>query len=489
MATKDMSIGKPIKVLYAFALPMIISVLFQQFYNIADSLIAGNFINDDGIALAAVNAAYPVTVVFIAIGNGFGVGGSVTISRIFGAKQYARTKTAIFTALLNIFVFALLFTLIGVFTCKPLLSAMNSKDLGQAVFDQSVDYLNIYIYGLTFLFVYNVVSSIFQALGNSKMPLFLLIFSTILNVIVDIIFVKYCNMGVKGLAWGTFLAQGIASVLSLVLLLINVSKLPKDNQENISQDEISTQKQEKSEPIDCPVRENTRNNTWKENPIFSLSVWSSVMLMSIPSILQNSTVSIGQLFMQSLINSFGNANLVSAYGSAFKINYIIISIFLTISNAMATFTSQNVGANHIDRAKEGLKGGLVSMIAIALVSTTIYLIFAKQLVGVFVKGKNDEIMAIGSQFLYVLSPFYIVVCIKIIFDGFIRGAGDMAGFTSATMSDLVVRVGLSYLFVKAFHLPYVWIWWSFPIGWIVGTSVSVIFYLSKRWQKTALRKL
>ncbi|MDE5911638.1 MAG: polysaccharide biosynthesis C-terminal domain-containing protein, partial [Clostridia bacterium] len=335
MATKDMSIGKPIKVLYAFALPMIISVLFQQFYNIADSLIAGNFINDNGNALAAVNAAYPVTVVFIAIGNGFGVGGSVAISRIFGAKQYSRTKTATLTALVNIFVFALIFTVIGVFTCKPLLSAMNSQDLGQDVFAQSVDYLNIYIYGLTFLFVYNVVSCIFQALGNSKTPLFLLIFSTVLNVIVDIVFVKYCNMGVKGLAWGTFLAQGIASVLSLILLLVNISKLPKDTAEKIP-DENQCQSSDESTVFYCP--KNSTKKSWKENSVFSLSIWSSIMLMALPSILQNSTVSIGQLFVQGLVNSFGNANLVAAYGSAFKINYIIISIFLTISNAMATFT-------------------------------------------------------------------------------------------------------------------------------------------------------
>ena len=307
MATKDMSVGKPIKVLYAFALPMIISVLFQQFYNIADSLIAGNFINDDGIALASVNSAYPVTVVFIAIGNGFGVGGSVVISRIFGAKQYSRTKTATLTALINIFVFAIIFTVVGIFVCKPLLLAMNSKDLGDEVFAQSVDYLNVYIYGLTFLFVYNVVSSIFQALGNSKTPLFLLIFSTVLNVIVDIIFVKYFNMGVKGLAWGTFLAQGIASVLSFALLLVNIFKLPKDiieddnTQEDASLDSAKTQ---------TP----SSKKSWKENSVFSLSTWTSIMLMSLPSILQNSNVSIGQLFVQGLVNSFVNANIVGAYG-------------------------------------------------------------------------------------------------------------------------------------------------------------------------------
>ncbi|MDE6471438.1 MAG: polysaccharide biosynthesis C-terminal domain-containing protein [Clostridia bacterium] len=491
MATKDMSVGKPIKVLYAFAVPMIISVLFQQFYNIADSLIAGNFIFDDGIALASVNSAYPVTVVFIAIGNGFGVGGGVVISRIFGAKQYSRTKTSILTALINIFVFALLFTLIGVFTCKPLLSAMNSQDLGDAVFAQSVDYLNVYIYGLTFLFVYNVVSSIFQALGNSKTPLFLLIFSTLLNVIVDIIFVKYFNMGIKGLAWGTFLAQGVASVISLILLLVNISKLPKDSQEKqVAITEIPKEQDKASTHAkDSDALKTSMKKSWKENPIFSLSIWSSIMLMSLPSILQNSTVSIGQLFVQSLVNSFSNPNLVSAYGSAFKINYIIISIFLTISNAMATFTSQNIGANHLDRAKEGLKGGLISMIVIALVSTTLYMALAKQLVGAFISQQNDEIISIGSQFLYILAPFYIVVCIKIIFDGFIRGAGDMAGFTSSTMTDLVIRVGLSYIFVKACHLSYVSIWWSWPIGWVLGTAVSVIFYLSKRWQKTSLKKL
>lgn len=491
MATKDMSVGKPVKVLFAFALPMIISVLFQQFYNIADSLIAGNFINDGGAALAAVNAAYPVTVVFIAVGNGFGIGGGIVISRIFGSKDYKRTKTANYTALFNIILFAVIFTVIGIFTCKPLLSLMNSEDLGDTVFAQSVDYLNIYIYGLTFLFLYNVVSSSFQALGNSKTPLFLLIFSTVFNIIIDIIFVKYCNMGVKGLAWGTFLAQGIASLVSLLLLLINVSKLTKRSQpESVPQtdgDVFDTAENFKKD--NHTVKNNNDNISNKKAPLFSLDIWKSIMLMSLPSILQNSTVSIGQLFVQGLVNSFGNANLVAAYGSAFKINYIIISIFLTISNAMATFTSQNIGAGRLDRAKQGLKGGLLCVVAIALFSTAVYLIFAKQLVGVFISNKNNEIIDIGSVFLYVLAPFYIVACIKIIFDGFIRGAGDMIGFTAGTMTDLILRVGLSFVFVKGFHLSYVSIWWSWPIGWTLGAIVSICFFLSKRWQKTAKKNI
>lgn len=473
---KDMSSGKPLRVLYAFAIPMIISVLFQQFYNIADSLIAGNFIHDGGGALAAVNAAYPVTVVFIAIGNGFGVGGSVVISRIFGSRNYSRTKLCISTAIINIIIFAIFFTVLGVFTSKPLLSLMNSEDLGETVFQQSVDYLNIYIYGLTFLFLYNVVSSIFQALGNSNTPLWLLIGSTIFNVIIDIIFVKYCNMGVKGLAWGTFIAQGVASLVSLLLLVLHLRKLPKEDMHD------------ENEQIEG-VKAQIHSHKFLENKAFSISIWSSIMLMAIPSILQNSTVSIGQLFVQSLINSFSSANLVAAYGSAFKINYIIISVFTTISNAIATFTSQNIGAGRMDRAKQGLKGGLLSTVIIALVSTAIYLIFARGLVSVFTSDNNEEIISIGAQFLYILAPFYVLVCVKITFDGFIRGAGDMISFTVSTMTDLIVRVGLSYLFVKACHLGYVSIWWSWPIGWALGTLASVLFYVSKRWQKTAQKKL
>ncbi|MDE7216291.1 MAG: MATE family efflux transporter [Clostridia bacterium] len=476
MATKDMSVGKPLKVLYAFAVPMIVSVLFQQFYNIADSLIAGNFISDNGGALAAVNAAYPVTVVFIAIGNGFGVGGGVVISRIFGSKNYKRVKTAVLTALINIAVFSAIFTVIGILTNKPLLSLMNSEELGESVYAQSVDYLDIYVYGLSFLFIYNVVSSIFQALGNSKTPLFLLIFSTLFNVAIDIIFVKFLDLGVKGLAWGTFVAQGIACVLSLAVLLINLNKLPKQDED--VKDGMTDDTCEKNKPRKA-----------LENSVFSISTWTSIMLLSMPSILQNSTVSIGQLFVQSLVNSFGNPNLVAGYGSAFKINYIIISVFLTISNAMATFTSQNIGAQKLERAKEGLKGGIISMIAIALFSTALYLIFAKNLVAAFTSENNPEIIDIGAKFLYILSPFYVVVCIKIIFDGFIRGAGDMAGFTTSTMTDLILRVGLSYIFVKAFNTGHEGIWWSWPVGWIVGAIVAVIFYLSKRWLKTAKKSL
>lgn len=473
---KDMSMGKPLRVLYAFAIPMIISVLFQQFYNIADSLIAGNFIFDGGGALAAVNAAYPVTVVFIAIGNGFGVGGSVVISRIFGSKNYSRTKLCISTAIINIILFAIIFTILGIFTSEPLLTLMNSQDLGETVYQQSVDYLNIYIYGLSFLFLYNVVSSIFQALGNSNTPLYLLIGSTIFNVIIDIVFVKYCNMGVKGLAWGTFIAQGLASIISLILLIVHLRKLPKEDAHLEGEDIEGVKKQVHSHKL-------------PENKYFSISIWSSIMIMALPSILQNSTVSIGQLFVQGLINSFSNANLVAAYGSAFKVNYIIISVFTTISNAMATFTSQNIGAQKLDRAKQGLKGGMLSTIVIALVSTAIYLIFARGLVSIFTIENNEEIIYIGAQFLYILAPFYIIVCIKIIFDGFIRGAGDMAGFTTSTMTDLVLRVGLSYLFVKAFKWGYVSIWWSWPIGWVLGALVSFLFYISKRWLKTSQKKL
>lgn len=473
---KDMSMGKPLRVLYAFAIPMIISVLFQQFYNIADSLIAGNFIFDGGGALAAVNAAYPVTVVFIAIGNGFGVGGSVVISRIFGSKNYSRTKLCISTAIINIILFAIIFTILGIFTSEPLLTLMNSQDLGETVYQQSVDYLNIYIYGLSFLFLYNVVSSIFQALGNSNTPLYLLIGSTIFNVIIDIVFVKYCNMGVKGLAWGTFIAQGLASIISLILLIVHLRKLPKEDAHTEGEDIEGVKKQVHSHKL-------------LENKYFSISIWSSIMIMALPSILQNSTVSIGQLFVQGLINSFSNANLVAAYGSAFKVNYIIISVFTTISNAMATFTSQNIGAQKLDRAKQGLKGGMLSTIVIALVSTAIYLIFARGLVSIFTIENNEEIISIGAQFLYILAPFYIIVCIKIIFDGFIRGAGDMAGFTTSTMTDLVLRVGLSYLFVKAFKWGYVSIWWSWPIGWVLGALVSFLFYISKRWLKTSQKKL
>lgn len=472
MAARDMSVGKPLKVLCAFAAPMIISVLFQQFYNIADSIIAGNFIPDGGDALAAVNAAYPVTVVFIAIGGGFGAGGNIVISRIFGAKNYSRAKTAIRTALINISLFSIIFTLLGILTCKPLLTLMNSRDLGENVYLQSVDYLNIYILGLSFLFIYNVVSCIFQALGNSKTPLFLLVFSTLFNVAIDIIFVKYLGLGVKGLAWGTFVAQGIASLLSLVILLISIRRLPKDEPD-----------QNQAAPMEKKLPRALENRS------FSFASWRNLMLMSIPSILQGSTVSIGQLFVQGLVNSFGSANLVAAYGSAFKINYIIISVFLTISNAMATFTSQNIGAHKLERAKQGLKSGVAAMLILAAVCSALYLSLAKNLVSLFVSDNNEEIIAIGAKFLYILSPFYVVVCIKIIFDGFIRGAGDMAGFTCSTMTDLVARVGLSFLFVKVFDTGYEGIWWSWPIGWVLGAAVSVAFFLSKRWVKTAERCL
>ena len=211
--------GKPFLALFLFALPMILSVTLQQFYNICDSMIAGKFVSSK--ALAAVSASYPITMIYLAIGAGFGVGVNIVVSRFIGENNLLHAKQTIYTSILTIVLTGLVLTIVGYFLVGKLIQLINVSD---DYYNDAVVYLKYYTLGIIFLFLYNVVTSIFQAIGNSRIPLYFLIFSTLLNIGLDIYFVTIFNMGVEGLALATFIAQMIASIVSFLVLIIYVKK-------------------------------------------------------------------------------------------------------------------------------------------------------------------------------------------------------------------------------------------------------------------------
>lgn len=477
--TKDMSIGRPLMALILFALPMVLSVSFQQLYNIADSVIAGQFLGKD--ALAAVSASYPITMIFMAVGTGLSVGCSVVTSRIYGEKDYNKLKCAVSTAFISFTVIAAAFTLVGYFSSAPLLALLNTP---AEIMKDSTDYLAVYMFGLVFIFIYNSCSAVFQALGNSKIPLFFLIFSTLFNIALDVIFIKVGGMGVWSLSLATVVAQGIACLGSLAVLWYVLTNLETAKEEAAISAAGGT-------PVKVGFGRKIAKTFRSMGAFFfgkkvyrrfGFSVFKEVMIIGIPSVVQSSTVSIGQLLLQNLVNGFGT-DVVAGYGAAMKINSFAISILATVGNALSIFVSQNLGAGKPERIRQGARAGVGMIVVLTSVFVPVIMIAARQLVSLFVDDADaQQVLQVGSLILTIITPFYFVVVFKFICDSVLKGVGAMNGFIWSTMVDLVLRVGCSYLFAYTIG-GYLGIWWSWNIGWVVGAAVSVAFYFFGRWRK------
>ena len=431
----DLTKGKTSKVILYFSLPLFISVIFQQMYSIADSVIAGRFAGE--AALASVGASYPITNIFNAIAVGCNIGCGVVISQLFGAGKYRKVKTAVYTSLISSLVISVVLTVLGILLTPKLMELINTPE---DIFSDSALYLKIYIAGFTFLFLYNIANGVFASLGNSKIPLYFLIFSSVTNVILDYVFVVYFNMGVSGVAWATFIAQGIAGVMSVLTLLYHLKSLKTD---------------EKAE-------------------IFSFEMLKQISKISIPSVLQQSFVSVGNVFIQGEINSYGSA-VIAGYSAAIKLNTFAVNSLVTFGNSVSSFTAQNVGAMQYKRIKEGFKSGAVLSIITAIVFSVVYVVFSETLIGVFMEGdKSILALTTGKQFLIIVEPFLCFIGFKVVCDGVLRGTGNMKYFMFATFADLVLRVILAFIFSHFFGA--VGIWLSWPIGWGLAVVLSFAFY-------------
>lgn len=440
---KDMTAGKPAKILFLFAMPMILGNVFQQLYNIVDSVVVGNFVGAE--ALAAVGASFPITFLFVSIAIGAGTGCSVIISQRFGAKRMSEVKTGITTALITIVGIGIVVMGLGLLINSPILNLMNTP---ANIFEDAGTYLRIYFFGIAFLFLYNVLTAIFNALGDSKTPLVFLIISSIINIGLDLLFVIKFNMGVAGVAWATLISQGISSLLSFSCLMIRLNKIQVD------------------EP----------------SPIYSLDILKSMSVIAIPSIIQQSIVSVGMLFVQTLVNGYGS-NIVAGYTAATKIDSIAMMPMINISNAMSTFTAQNIGAKKSERVRDGLKAALI-MVAVISISISIILnIWGSSFVGLFVDSvSNQAVIDVGAKYLSIVSIFYVIMGILFTCNGLLKGAGDVGFFMTTTLSNFACRVGFAYLL--SYWIGSEAIWWSIPIGWIVGGTLSSLRYRSGKWDRS-----
>lgn len=431
---KDLTVGKPESVLWKFCLPLFASIIFQQLYNIADSLVAGKFIGEN--ALAAVGNSYEITLIFIAFAFGCNIGCSVIVSQFFGAKDYKNMKTSVYTAMISTAVLCAVLMLFGVLFCGNLLKLVKTPS---AILNDSKLYLDIYIYGLPFMFFYNMATGIFSALGDSKTPFIFLAVSSVTNIFVDIIFVKAFNMGIAGVAWATFICQGISAVLAVIVVFLRLSKI----------------------------------KVLQRCPVFSFIILVKLLKIAIPSILQQSFISIGNIIIKSVINEFG-AGTIAGYSAAVKLNNLVITSFTTLANGISNFTAQNLGAGKSERIRDGFKAGLKMVWIISIPLVLLYFFAGKQLLYLFLDNPTNTAIHTGIMFLCILSPFYFVVSAKLVADGILRGAGLMSRFMITTFTDLILRVVLAIILSKQFGSTGIWCAW--PIGWSISTTLSVIFY-------------
>lgn len=430
----DLTVGHPKKTLWRFLLPMLLSVMFQQIYNIADSIIAGKFAGES--ALAAVGASYPITVIFMAFAVGSNLGASVVVSRLFGAKQIDKMKTAVTTAFIACGVLSVLLTVFGDVFCASIMRLIHTPE---DIFADGVLYLRIYVLGLTFLFFYNVCTGIFTALGDSKTPLYFLIASSITNIILDYWFVAGLGFGVAGVAWATFIAQGISAVLVMVTLIRRLASLPGQ-----------------------------RATVWFDKMI----LWQ-IAAIAVPSILQQSVLSVGNLFVQEIVNRYGSST-IAGYSAAIKLNTFAINAFMALGGCLSSYTAQNLGAKKKGRLTLGFKTGTKLSLYATIPFFVLYFFFSEQMMGLFLNKESGEAIRSGVLFLRIVTPFYFMISIKLMADGIIRGSGAMLYFVLATIPDLILRILFAYLLTPKFGSTGIWMAW--PFGWIAATVLTIIFY-------------
>ena len=439
---KDLTVGNPQTVLWKFCMPLFGSIIFQQLYNIADSLVAGKFVGEN--ALAAVGNSYEITLIFIAFAFGCNMGCSVVVSNLFGAKKYKEMKTAVYTACIFSGFVCILLMLIGILGSGMLLRLIRTPE---EVFADSKLYLDIYAWGLPFVFFYNIATGIFSALGDSKTPFYFLAVSSLSNIAVDIWFVKVFHMGVAGVAWATFLCQGISCILAMIVVFKRLAKI---------------EEKEKA-------------------PLFDLQLLKQIVVIAIPSTLQQSFISIGNIIIQSIINGFG-APVMAGYSAAVKLNNLVITSFTTLGNGISNYTAQNLGARKLDRVKQGFGVGIKLVWMLSLPLFLLYFFGGNIVLKLFMDAPTKLAMQTGITYLKILSPFYFVVSAKLVADGILRGAGMMKKFMIATFTDLILRVLLAFCFSRT-ALGATGIWCAWPIGWCVAAVLSIGFYYNGPWKR------
>ena len=442
---KDLSVGKESRLIFQFATPMLLGNMFQQLYNVVDSIIVGQYIGKE--ALAAVGSSFPIIFTLISFIIGIAIGSTVIISQYFGARDFEKVKRAIDTLYIFIFFASLFVSFLGIYFSSDIFKLIG---LPEDVIPQANSYLKIYLSGLVLFFGFNATSAILRGLGDSKTPLYFMIVATIMNIGLDFLFVVGFGWGIEGAAFATIAAQGMAFISAIIYL-------------NRTHEII--------------------NLSWRKM-VFDRELFRANIRIGLPIGLQQSFVALSMMVMYWLVNPFGT-NSVAAYSVVFRIDSFAAMPAMNFAAALSTFVGQNLGANKPERVRRGLISTAVMTSIFAFTISAIALTLAGPLMRLFT---NDaEVIAIGKEYLYTVSPFYVVFTVMFTIGGVMRGAGDtMIPMLITFIALWIVRIPLCYYL--SIDMGILGIWWGIPMAWFTGALLSFIYYLTGRWKTKSLVK-
>jgi putative MATE family efflux protein len=443
----NMTVGQPWRLILRFALPLLLGNVLQQLYNIVDSIVVGNFVGKT--ALAAVGTAFPVIFLVNSLFMGIGMGATIIVSQYYGADDQASVKKTIDTIYISLFAVAIPLTVIGLIVARPLLQLMNTP---ADTLDQATTYMQIIFLGTFASFGYNINSGILQGLGDSKSPLIFLSIATGINIVLDFVFVLGFHWDVAGVAWATILAQLFSFLFGIWYI-------------------------------------NHRQHYIRISPrhmLFDLQILKDSVRLGLPAGLQNMSFSLGTMVLQSLINSY-QSDFMAGFNGANKIDSFAFMPLFTFATAAMTYVGQNIGAGRMDRVKKGVRSTMIMSAIVCLVICVLILLFGGTLMRLF--SQEPAVIEAGEAYLIRVAPFYILLAVLFTLNAALRGAGDSVVPLLATLASLwLARVPLAYFLAERFGRDAMF--FSFPLGWLVGLAIVVPYYLSGRWRnKSVVRNM
>lgn len=445
--THKMTEGNPFSTILLFAVPMILSNLFQQFYNVIDTVIVGKKLGTD--ALAAVGSASSITTVFVQLATGLALGASIVIAQYFGAGKTGKiwqcaTTSAIFSTGI-----AVVSTIVIWIEAEPLLRLVNTPE---EILSMGVRYLRFYFLGCVPIFVYNALNGVYAALGDSKTPLKFLALSSLLNVILDLFFI----IGLHGGVGAAALATAVSQLAAAVLAIRDIPKLFTDFEHD------------------------------KSIPVFDKMLLASMLRFALPSALQQSIVSVGSVIVQAVINSFGAA-VIAGSAAAAKVVNLATAVPINYSNAYSNYVGQNIGACKEERIWPGLRASIISCGMLSLVMTMIFELFPNQIISVFIEESEEnieQVIAVGSAYIRVVGAFLVVFSVFMLVKATFKGSGDMSWFIITTLLSFFIRLFLTVGFAHIVGVGI--IWWAFCAGWVIALLVAAARYLQGGWKKKGI---
>ena len=436
----DLTEGKVWKVIVRFALPLLVGNLLQQFYNITDSIIVGQFLGKE--ALAAVSASFFIYYFIISLVIGVGSGTTVVISQLFGAKQYQKVQLAFSSFFIFMLVGGIILSIAGIIFAEPVFRLTNTPE---EVIPQAVAYFRIYIGG-TFLFVtYNSIISILRGVGESVRPMLFILITTVLNIAFDLLFILVFKWGIEGAARATVVSQGIGMCIALAYV-------------NNTHPLLSIKKQDM---------------------LFDWKLFKESLKIGLPTSVQQCAIALGLIALLGIVNSFGT-NTLTAYGAAGKIDTIITQAILTLSGALAAFCGQNIGAGRLDRVKKGVQFTMYTNIALGLLTFAAVYLFGNEMMRIFTK--DIDVVAIGKEYLLIIGGFFIVHGALNVYNGALRGAGDtLFPMITSLVCLWLIRIPLAYYLSS--WLGRNGIWWAIGISITIGLIVTFVYYKIGFWKR------